>query len=463
MIALAIALLALAGAAHAVPAQVERGFVAATGGAITPPDVQGAVGDAHVAIMLNGRWAVFDKQSGAPLVSASLADFWSAAGVASPNGPFDPRLLYDASSRRWFATAANAAFLPNQILLAVSNGEDPTGGWTGFAIDADASDQTWADFPMLGVDDEGVYVAVPMYAFADDDQVAAVDVLVVPKLDLVGPAPSVAGGTIFQLLAPSAVGPVPQPVVALDGGGLPLPLVSGVAATPGAISIAHVAGTIDAPSVSPLATIAVDAYEPPPRAAQPGPKAALETSFGDLRSTASVVRRGGSLWAVQGVALGARAAVRWLELDAATGALRQEGVLSDPELHLFFPSIAVNEHEQVVVGMSGSSASTFASAFAAVGERVGEAIEFGPLLLVREGLADYERVRGGRNRWGDYSATVVDPADARTFWTFQEFVAATDVWGVAAAAIRVPEPHAAALALVSALALGALRRVRCAR
>ena len=44
---------------------------------------------------------------------------------------------------------------------------------------------------------------------------------------------------------------------------------------------------------------------------------------------------------------------------------------------------------------------------------------------------------GTRNRWGDYSATVIDPVDPCTFWTFQEFVAVSagdrDVggsWGI---------------------------------
>lgn len=29
----------------------------------------------------------------------------------------------------------------------------------------------------------------------------------------------------------------------------------------------------------------------------------------------------------------------------------------------------------------------------------------------------------GSNRWGDFSATVVDPADDVTFWTIQEYAA----------------------------------------
>ena len=37
--------------------------------------------------------------------------------------------------------------------------------------------------------------------------------------------------------------------------------------------------------------------------------------------------------------------------------------------------------------------------------------------------------RNGRNRWGDYSATCVDPVDDATFWTVQEYAAKIDASG----------------------------------
>ncbi|HQU13735.1 MAG TPA: hypothetical protein PKV70_05760, partial [Thermodesulfobacteriota bacterium] len=35
----------------------------------------------------------------------------------------------------------------------------------------------------------------------------------------------------------------------------------------------------------------------------------------------------------------------------------------------------------------------------------------------------YKTLTGPSNRWGDYSATVVDPTDNVTFWTVQEYAA----------------------------------------
>ena len=44
--------------------------------------------------------------------------------------------------------------------------------------------------------------------------------------------------------------------------------------------------------------------------------------------------------------------------------------------------------------------------------------------VIKDGESYYTKFFSGkRNRWGDYSATVVDPVDDNTFWTIQEYAA----------------------------------------
>ena len=51
----------------------------------------------------------------------------------------------------------------------------------------------------------------------------------------------------------------------------------------------------------------------------------------------------------------------------------------------------------------------------------------GTISVLKAGEDSYVKDFGsGRVRWGDYSATVVDPVDDTTFWTIQEY-AETDV------------------------------------
>src|SRR5512147_1338012 len=117
----------------------------ATQSAFVPPDTMGAAGDEEVVVLLNGRYSVFRKSDGQLLATRTLDQFWSDAGVPTGHS-YDPRIVYDAASQRWFALSAEAANSPNAaFLVAVSKSSDPTDGFTGFRVDADATDQTWGD------------------------------------------------------------------------------------------------------------------------------------------------------------------------------------------------------------------------------------------------------------------------------------------------------------------------------
>jgi hypothetical protein len=134
-------------------------------------------------------------------------------------------------------------------------------------------------------------------------------------------------------------------------------------------------------------------------------------------------------WGVQTVANQGRAALRWFAIDTQTNALLQEGLIADSSRDVFMGSIAVNACNDVVIGFNKSGPSEFVSAYAVAGATVHNVTTFGEPLLLKSGVARYE-VTGGAPvaRWGDYSATVADPRHPLTFWTFQEWPSAPDVW-----------------------------------
>jgi hypothetical protein len=441
------------------------GKVAATPGG-APPDTMGAVGEDHVVELLNGGFSVYAKQDGTLLErSASLNAFWESTGVTPIGGTFDPRVLYDSSSGRWFALAVDGALQPggltevvtNRFLLAVSETSDPTQGWSGFAIDADATDVHWADFPMLGVDADALYLSGGMFTVSGGTRVSSNTFVVLPKSDLLAPVPSIANATSFEQRGLNVSGFVPTPVVNQDGGGLPGKFYAGGITNFGQIQVSRIDGPLVSPTWTGGGFIAVESLPVPPLADQPGPKLDIDTF--DTRF-GNVVRSNGIDWAVQNVEIDGNAAVRWFQIDPENDIVLDSGVIADPVLDLFYPSIAVNEFDEIVIAMSGSSEADFAGAYAVAGAKIGGVTEFGDLIRLQPGLADYERVNGNppRNRWGDYSATVVDPTNPHHFWTFQEYVHAEDTHAIwITELILVPEPGTVAL-----LALGvgvlALRR-----
>ena len=119
---------------------------------------------------------------------------------------------------------------------------------------------------------------------------------------------------------------------------------------------------------------------------------------------------------------GGHAALRWVQIDPDTNALLQEGLIAKAGFDYYYGSIAVNSKGCVVIGFSGSSADTFISAYAVEGTTVGDITTFGDAILLKAGIHNYDvEFGGGRNRWGDYSATWVDPENDNVFWTFQEW------------------------------------------
>jgi len=160
----------------------------------------------------------------------------------------------------------------------------------------------------------------------------------------------------------------------------------------------------------------------------------------DARLSAKVYAVGGVLYAAQNTELNNRLAIRWYRVRAADNVLLESGTIADPNVDLFFPSIAANPSGVVVIAFNGSGPGTLVSSFAMAGQTVGGTTTFGSRVLLQAGAISYhgddEQFASTLgtlplSRWGDYSATSVDPADPTRFWTIQmipDDPANNDVW-----------------------------------
>jgi len=447
----------LAHAAPAVPTiAIGQNFLGssfATNSSATPPDSNGVIGPRHFVELINGSFAVYNKTNGNTVKRIADTKFWSNAGVilANSDAVTDPRIVYDPASQRWFASMvdfdASAASDPtleaNDFLLAVSLTSDPTGAWKGFLLQADPDNGNFADFPTLGVDSTGVYLSGDMYHGEDSPMGAGLYSF--PKADLIAATPSIARRTWHGVMDYGLRGQVLQPANCFDGtssGAIVSVTDIGNDSDPHSnlVSFAVLNAGSDTATLTTSTMIPTLPWEVPDSAYLPAPSFAPIQPDGtdtlqanEARLSAKVYTVNGVLYAVHNTLFNGRVVIRWYRVRASDRTLLESGTISDPNLDLFFPSIAANAAGVVVIGFNGCGLSTFISCYAMAGQTINGVTTFGNRILLQASATSYHDLYeevglADTSRWGDYSATSVDPNDANRFWTIQMYASDSDVW-----------------------------------
>jgi len=418
-----------------------------------PPDTMGDVGPDHIVELINGRFEIFDIQDGTLLESRSLNSFWTdVVGLPIPqdnicqdddtcaltgddcsvdacpsNFTYDPRIVYDRQTQRWIAISIDSALGgDNDFYIGRSENSNPLGDWAGVKFDSDTTGpQEFHDYETLSVDADAVTTCTQDFDSGNGGG-GVESCYTIPKADILASVPTVANMTRFEsnpLFLPSVSGSI-QPALSYEpvaDGLTPLLGVNGGWVIRGNIAGAGAPGAV----LLPPTFIAGDpGHVAPPPARQPAadPLATIENVA--PRFVANVVEFGDSLWAVHAVAGGSgNSAIRWYEIEESTNTLLQTGLIEDSSEDYHEPSISVNDFGDILVGFTCSGPSLNASTCIAVGETLGGVTTFETPQVVTPGDGLYYVLGRGRNRWGDYSATVLDPEDDCTFWTMQEYVA----------------------------------------
>jgi hypothetical protein len=103
----------------------------------------------------------------------------------------------------------------------------------------------------------------------------------------------------------------------------------------------------------------------------------------------------------------------------------QSGILDGGVgVHHYFPSITANSANDALVGFSRSNTGRYVEGVYAGRLGTDPSGTMRPIAVLKAGLDSYEKkFSGTRIRWGDYSASVVDPSDDISFWSIQEYAA----------------------------------------
>jgi hypothetical protein len=167
----------------------------------------------------------------------------------------------------------------------------------------------------------------------------------------------------------------------------------------------------------------------PGSAPQLGTSTAIDA--GDSRLL-SAVWRNNTLWACNtvnppGGTDAGQATAHWYKINTSgTPSFSDQGNIGGEDIatgaYTYYPSIAVNSSNAIMIGFTASASTIYVGAYAAGREATDAAGTIQASQTIQAGLDYYIRTFGvGSNRWGDFSSTSVDPSDDQTFYVFNEY------------------------------------------
>jgi Domain of unknown function DUF11/Fibronectin type III domain len=418
-----------------------------------PPDPNGDVGPNHYIQAVNTAYAIYSK-AGSLLASFTEDQLWSGIGTSPCNGNSqgDPIALYDALADRWilthfaFAFSGDTPVAPFYQCIAVSQTSDPVaGGWYFYALQMDPGGAgrppagTLNDYAKFGVWNDCVYMAAN--GFSGNTFVGSLFASF-SRTDLYSGAP-----LTWSLGILSSSGPFTMIPSNLSGkAGLSLPantpnyFVSESTTlfafevrkfTPGANCGAG--GTLSAATNVSQASYGIPGA---PNVSQPNTSNKLDGLSDRLMQRVQYRKVGAaeSLWVVHNVRGSTPVSTmrpQWAELGVtgqivATTPVQQQIYAPDTTLHRWMGSLAVDAQGNMALGYSTSNgtAPNFPS-IAYSGRLAGDPLNTLPQTETQliAGLGSQTNTCGGApcDRWGDYTAMSVDPADDCTFWYTNEY------------------------------------------
>lgn len=457
---------------------------------VTPPDQGLCVGQGFVVEAVNVALRVYSA-SGVPLTPTVPLNQFAGVTPESQNGgpPFgeflsDPKCYYDPDTGRWFMSFLGIALDPNTgafgsaatQYVAVSQTSDPTKSWSIYAFPttddgtsgtpSDPGCPCFGDQPLLGADDNGVYITTNEYSI-NGPQFNGAQVYAMSKTGLEsglnttvtqlqpGMSSSVTntlGGVAFSIQP--ATSPNAGYATAANGteyfqSALDFGAAPALGTRADRIAVWNLTNTVslNGTNPSPMLHVVVlpsEEYTQPPNATQaPGTlvinsRLPLLTANDDRMN--QVVYADGRLWSGLNTAVktpqgSTVVGLAWFVTSPATSstgtvsaALAKQGYLGVNKQDLLYPSIGVTPAGHAVMAFTLTGPDYHPSAaWAPISLSSGT----GPIYIAAAGKNaddDFSSAKAfgghGVGRWGDYTAAVSDPSG--NVWMGVEYISGVE-------------------------------------
>jgi hypothetical protein len=373
-----------------------------------PPDTNAAVGNNFVAEAVNIQFRVFDRTTGSVLLDEPLQTLFGA-----PSGG-DPFVVYDDTANRWYINAFDSS--DSGLFLAVSNDGSPLDGFVTYDL---TNVGGFPDYAKMGFTKDAIFISFNDFGsnggFA---RIAAID------------KKAILGGTLKYYVST----PKPQframPPAQMHGqkkGGTEwFVSTDGTDAGGNTIRVTKMTKYLTNSPTFTYTSLPVTQYQSATTADQPGGPDSI-TTFPNT-TTYQVHYRHGHLVTAMASALAGDGFVYPKGLYYQIGVPKKKGAptlltqgVIDPGagVAVQMPSVDEDSNGNLGLGWIESSSTEYLSMW------VGSPGNSTTVAAPGGGFFYYSF------RIGDYSTTVLDPADSLTFWSANEYIGndgQNDIW-----------------------------------
>ncbi len=385
------------------------GINQAQSGGWTPPDGGVvAAGPNYLLYFVNVLGSIYTKQGTLVQTINSYQFFMAPANDV----PVDPKVLYDASSGRFFASSINAAlpfFAQGNISIAVSTSNDPTGTWKVYILSPGSG--ILPDQPIIGVSDDKFVVSANDFYSASGAQYWIINksemVSGASSLDLVSFGPN---GSLFSVHPVQSLSSTTTQYMVSTGSccSSSVMLFSITGVPPGSVTVNTV-------------SIAISTLSSPPNSVQEGSSSTVDSSRSGNRVLDAAWFQG-TLWYSANDACTPpgdsqqRACVRLTKVNTSTSSVSQDFDFASNGYYFFYPALRIDSNGNLDVVYGYSSANNYPS-LAITGQATTDpAGSLAPAVTIKAGIAP-----NTSGRYGDYFGAGVDPSNSTIVWVSGEY------------------------------------------
>jgi hypothetical protein len=396
-----------------------------------PSDSNLAVGPNDIVETVNVQFAVYNKSGTILAGPTNILSLFTPLGGNCGNGTSgDPIVLYDRQADRWLITMIGSFNSNFSECVAVSKTNDPTGAYYlyGYSFGADLND--YDKLSVWPTASNSAYLAT--YNIFGPSSFLGADLCGFDRTKMLAGNSTAAQlckmtpDTEFGYLPSDNDGPTPP----TDG--TPGLFLSWQNNDPGqlylrklTLNFATATATLSSPATISVANDNFACGNGGECVPQLGTTQTLDTLGDRLMYRFAIRHFSDHDRAVvnHAVANGSEVAIRWYELYDPAGSitLNQQGTFAPDATYRWMASLAEDQVGDIGLGYSASSSSIYP------GIRFTGRIPSDPLgtmeseVSVVVGDGSQMPYPNAGNRWGDYTAMVVDPADDCTFWYVDQY------------------------------------------